>query len=57
MTACKHHTLKEARIIIESWRCHYDTVRSHSSLRAMAGCATRTSFAGQPSIDAKEAMH
>jgi transposase InsO family protein len=26
------YTLKEARIVIESWRRHYNTVRSHSSL-------------------------
>lgn len=26
------YTLKEARIIIESWRKHYNTVRPHSSL-------------------------
>jgi hypothetical protein len=51
-----------ARIVIESWHRYYNTVRHHSSLhyrppaprgRAMAGCATRTSFAGHPSIEAK----
>lgn len=26
------YTLKEARIMIESWRIHYNTVRPHSSL-------------------------
>ncbi len=26
------HTLKEARILIESWRRHYNAVRPHSSL-------------------------
>jgi putative transposase len=26
------YTLKEAKIIIENWRCHYNTVRPHSSL-------------------------
>lgn len=26
------YTLKEAKIIIENWRRHYNTVRSHSSL-------------------------
>ena len=26
------YTLKEARIVIESWRRHYNTIRSHSSL-------------------------
>jgi transposase InsO family protein len=25
-------TLKEAKIMIENWRCHYNTVRPHSSL-------------------------
>jgi transposase InsO family protein len=27
------YTLKEAKIIIEAWRKHYNTVRPHSSLR------------------------
>lgn len=27
------YTLKEAKIVIENWRCHYNTVRPHSSLR------------------------
>jgi transposase InsO family protein len=27
------YTLKEARILIEQWRCHYNTVRPHSALR------------------------
>ncbi len=26
------YTLKEARVLIESWRCHYNAVRPHSSL-------------------------
>jgi putative transposase len=26
------YTLKEAKIVIENWRRHYDTVRTHSSL-------------------------
>ena len=26
------HTLKEAQIIIEQWRCHYNTNRPHSAL-------------------------
>jgi transposase InsO family protein len=28
------YTLKEAQIIIERWRIHYNTVRPHSSLGA-----------------------
>lgn len=27
------YTLKEAQILIEQWRCHYNTVRPHSALR------------------------
>jgi transposase InsO family protein len=27
------YTLKEAKIIIESWRRHYNTIRPHSSVR------------------------
>jgi hypothetical protein len=26
------YTLKEAKIVIESWRCHYNAVRPHASL-------------------------
>lgn len=26
------YTLKEAKIVNEDWRCHYNTVRPHSSL-------------------------
>ena len=26
------HTLKEARVVIEEWRRHYNTVRPHSAL-------------------------
>ena len=26
------YTLKEAQVLIESWRCHYNVVRPHSSL-------------------------
>jgi putative transposase len=26
------HTLKEAKMLIEQWRVHYNTVRPHSSL-------------------------
>ena len=27
------HTLKEAKILIEQWRIHYNTVRPHSDLK------------------------
>ena len=27
------HSLKEAEVLIERWRCHYNTVRPHSSLQ------------------------
>jgi len=27
------YTLKEAKIVIDTWRWHYDTIRPHSSLR------------------------
>src|SRR5262249_50438450 len=54
------YTLREAQIIIESWRRHYNTIRPHPSLRshppapevfaptfaAWAGCATPTGSAG-----------
>jgi transposase InsO family protein len=27
------YTLKEAQVLIESWRCHYNAVRPHGSLK------------------------
>jgi transposase InsO family protein len=26
------YTLKEAQVVIECWRCHYNTIRPHSAL-------------------------
>ena len=26
------YTLREAQIVAESWRCHYNTIRPHASL-------------------------
>jgi len=26
------YTLKEAQVVIEHWRCHYNTIRPHSAL-------------------------
>ncbi len=26
------YTLEEARVLIESWRCHYNEIRRHSSI-------------------------
>jgi transposase InsO family protein len=55
------YTLREAQIIIESWRRHYNTIRPHASIgyrapapevfvrastHRMAACATPTSSAG-----------
>jgi Integrase core domain len=34
------YTLAAAKVVIEGWRHHYNTMRPHS------GCATRPSFAG-----------
>jgi hypothetical protein len=56
------YSLAEAKIIIESWRRHYNTRRPHSSLGyrppapevgAVAGFAIRNRFAGHPSRGAK----
>ena len=60
------YTLREAQIVIESWRRHYNAVRPHASigyrapapevfvpaLRRMAGCAIQTSSAGHASAGA-----
>src|SRR5262249_4700390 len=54
------YTLREAQIVIESWRRHYNTIRPHASIgykppapevfvpafTSVAGCATPTSSAG-----------
>ena len=55
----KFYTLREAQIVIESWRRHYNTIRPHASIgykppaggvrariRRVAGCATPTGSAG-----------
>src|SRR3982751_508737 len=55
------YTLREARVVIESWRRHYNSVRPHASLgyrppapevvvpglRGLAGCAHPTGSADQ----------
>ena len=65
------YTLREAQIVIESWRRHYNTIRPHESLgykaagtggvragvRRVAGCATPTSFAGHAPAGATPALN
>ena len=60
------YTLKEAKVVIESWRRHYNTVRPHSSLgyrppapeaMLLAGFATRTSSAGHPAVAPRPSMN
>ena len=60
------YTLREAQIVIESWRRHFNTIRPHASarlqatsprgvracIRRVAGCATSTSFASHASTEA-----
>jgi hypothetical protein len=36
------YTLREAQIVIESWRRHYNAIRPHTSLRPMARTKVRT---------------
>ena len=40
------YSLAEARIVIESWRQHYNTLRPHSSLGYKPPCASRPALAG-----------
>jgi len=48
------YTLREAKIVIESWRRHFNAIRPHESLGYkppapevfVAGCVTSTGFAG-----------
>ncbi len=50
------YTSKEAQIITENWRQHYNTIRPHSSLGlaiAWPAGAKRTCFAGHPHRSAK----
>ena len=50
------YSLREARIVIESWRRHYNTIRPYASLgyclRRVAGCATPSCSAGHASATA-----
>src|SRR5215472_15039102 len=56
------YTLREAQIVIESWRRHYNTIRPHEAtstrgvrarIRRVAGCATPTGSAGHAGATAK----
>ena len=50
------YTLKEARVIIENWRRHYNTVRPHSSL-GYRPPAPETIAAGPPSATLRSPQH
>ena len=50
------YTLKEARVIIENWRRHYNTVRPHSSL-GYRPPAPETLAAGPPSATLRSPQH
>jgi putative transposase len=49
------YTLKEAQVVIESWRCHYNTIRPHASLgyRPPAPEVFVPAFAAWPALPAK----
>ena len=49
------YSLKEAKVIIEKWRHHYNTVRPHSSL-GYRPPAPQTFLPPQPHLDAAPAM-
>lgn len=57
------YTLKEAKIIIESWRQHYNSVRPHSSLGYEAPAPEATVWprqngpASTPAVAAQPSMH
>jgi transposase len=42
------YSLNEARIVIESWRRHYNTLRPHSGMDYSGRCEDRLHRAGQP---------
>ena len=52
------YTLKEAQAVIESWRCHYNTIRPHASLgyRPPAPEVFLPAFAAWPARSAKQPM-
>ena len=43
------YTLAEARILIEAWRCHYNTRRPHSSLGYRPPAPETIAMPSQPS--------
>jgi len=51
-------TLREAQVVIESWRCHYTTIRPHASLgyKAPAPEVFVPAFAAWPPQSAKQPM-
>lgn len=53
------HTLKEAKIVIENWRCHYNTVRPHSSLGYKPPAPETTIWPRQngPALASRPSMH
>jgi putative transposase len=57
------YTLKEAKIIIEGWRQHYNTVRPHSSLNYKPPAPEATVWprqngpASTPAVAARPSMH
>lgn len=57
------YTLKEAKIIIEGWRRHYDTVRPHSSLNYKPPAPEATVWprqngpASTPAVAIRPSMH
>ena len=60
-------TLKEARVLIESWRCHYNAIRPHGSLGyrppapetvvVPSGPPGSATLRRPPSLAEKPAMH
>src|SRR4051794_41579776 len=52
------YTLREAQVVIESWRCHYNTIRPHASLgyKAPAPEVFVPAFAAWPPQSAKQPM-
>jgi len=54
------YSLAEAKIVIESWRQHYNTLRPHSSLGYKPPAPPAVSWPGSPSpstMAAKTTMH
>ena len=51
------YTLREAQILIEEWRQHYNTIRPHSSLKYRPPAPETIQSLIQKSLDSEAVIH